>query len=254
MKTQYFHRPRRFLSPGQSILLALGIGVVLLLIAIRFFAPGFFTTLASPFWSFGTFASTAFSERTTANTASERIQELQRENESLVNENRALLDRLGEDEYTHIGQGIVAGVIARPPLSPYDVLIVSAGTEQGVFQGMHVFSKNIPIGTVESIAGNSARIALYSVPGRKSEGWVGEARIPVTIIGGGAGTFETDVAHDAPIQEGDLVYVPGPGALPIGTVVQIESHPSSPRSVLHIRPFANPFTMTVVRIVPFPSL
>jgi cell shape-determining protein MreC len=180
------------------------------------------------------------------------VDQLQAENERLRNENAVVTAQLRDQDAT-IMQGVTAGVMARIPLSPYDVLIVGKGSDDGVYEQMRAFSNGIPVGTVESVSGKSARIALYSAPGRESEGWLGENRIPVTVRGTGAGTFSADVSRDATVVAGDLVYIPGPGALPIGTVVSIETHPSAPRSVLSIRPMVNPFTMTNVLIVASPS-
>ncbi|HRH24049.1 MAG TPA: rod shape-determining protein MreC [Candidatus Paceibacterota bacterium] len=249
MKTQYFRRPKSFLSPQQSIV-AIGAGVIILiLIVLRLALPGVFTALFTPLWNLGNFFTGQAHRTEDAATLEARVLALEAENETLRNENRALTEN--SDDET---RGIVAGVVARPPLSPYDVLILGEGTDQGLYEGMQAFSKGIPVGTLESVSAGSARVALYSSSGRATEGWVGEARVPITLYGLGGGAFQADVPRESGVVEGDMVYIPGPGALPMGVVVAIESNASSPRSLVRIRPMANPFTMTSVSVVAAPSL
>jgi len=92
----------------------------------------------------------------------------------------------------------------------------------------------------------SAQVSLYSAAGRSTLGWAGEARIPIELLGVGSGAFRASVAKDSGIAIGDLVYVPGPGALPIGTVVRIDTDPSSPTGILFVKPLASPFSLTWV--------
>ncbi len=249
MKTQYFRRTKSFLSPQQSIF-AIGAGViVLILIVLRLALPGVFTALVSPLWGMGSFFTGQAHLTEDAATLEARVHALEAENEALRNENLALTENSSDE--TH---GIAAGVVARPPLSPYDMLILGLGTDAGIYAGMQAFSKGIPVGTVESVSEGSARVALYSSSGRQTEGWVGEARVPITLKGLGGGAFQADVPRESGVVEGDLVYIPGPGALPMGVVVTIESNASSPRSLVRIRPMANPFTMTSVSVAAAPSL
>lgn len=250
MKTQYFRKPKRFVTPVQGVAIAGALGVLFILLLIRLIVPGFFVTMFSPFWHLGNQLSDASAlEESTASKLA-RLKSLEAENETLRNENRLLKANVEEDTFE---QGIIAGVIARPPLAPYDVLIVGAGSADGVYEGMRVFSRHIPVGVVESVAERSSRIVLFSTTGKTTDGWVGEKRHPISLRGNGAGTFEADVARESGVIEGDQVYLPGAGSYPVGVVVKIESEPSSPRAVVSVRPFANPFTMTSVSILASPS-
>jgi cell shape-determining protein MreC len=250
MKTQYFRRPKAFLTPLQSIALIGVVGVLLLLFLIRLFAPSFFVSLMNPVWQAGNSFTASASLPENAQTLQERVKTLEAENEILANENRALKARASDD----MGSGIRAGVYVRPPVTPYDVLVIGKGTTEGIYEGMQMFSRSIPVGTVSSASDYSARVTLYSASGVQTEGWVGESRLPITLRGIGAGGFEADSAREAAVLAGDLVYLPGPGALPVGVVVSVESQPSSPRALLRIRPFANPFSMTEVEARAFPAL
>lgn len=250
MKTQYFRKPKRFFTPVQGVAIAVVLGVLFILLLIRLIVPGFFVTMFSPLWHLGNALTDAAGLEESAVSKLARLEALEAENETLRNENR-LLKANGEQDA--LEQGIEAGVIVRPPLAPYDVLIVDSGSDDGVFEGMRVFSRAIPVGIVESVAVQSARVVLFSSSGKTTDGWVGEKRLPITLRGSGAGAFEADIARESGVVEGDQVYLPGASAYPVGVVVKIESEPSSPRAVVSIRPFANPFTMTSVQILPSPS-
>ena len=180
------------------------------------------------------------------------IEAITRANEALVAENATLRARLadyGELESGADSAGIFAGVIARPPLAPYDVLVVALPSVASVAPGAFVAGPGgVPVGTVESIAGGYAHIGLFSMPRRATDGWVGEERLPLTLIGKGAGAFSAGIPRDAKVAPGDIVYLPGPGALAVGTVREVRADPSSPESKLLIEPMVNLFMITSVRI------
>ena len=253
MKTQYFRKPRRFVSVRQALLLALLGGVFGIFLLIRLFAPDFLMVLAQPLLRTGDFLTSHVAQNESASVLASEGAVLRLENETLANENRALRARIFDEALSAEAGGVLAGVVARPPMAPYDVLIVGAGSVHGVYPSMRVFAKHIPVGMVESVSERSARITLFSAAGQVSEGWAGEARIPLTLVGEGAGAFTANIARESTLQEDDEVYLPGPGALPVGVIIKIESNASSPSAVVHIRPYANPFTMTMVTIVASPT-
>ncbi len=119
-----------------------------------------------------------------------RLRTLQNENEVLTARAQDLTKLLGGQSGSTQGSTIPAGVLARPPESPYDSLVVAAGSADGIATGAEVFSSGgIPIGTVASVTAHSATIQLLSTPGVTTNGWVGENRIPLTLSGMGAGAF-----------------------------------------------------------------
>jgi len=145
--------------------------------------------------------------------------------------------------------GVVAGVVARPPESPYDSLVLAAGSNAGVALGMEAFGLGgVPIGVVSSILADFSRVTLFSAPGMNTAGWVGRAHLPLTIVGVGAGAMNAAAARPAGIAIGDTVFAPGPGMLPIGTVVRIDSDPSSPSVTLRIQPALNLFSVSWVTV------
>lgn len=259
MKTLFSRRRNSYLGSGASGVFALVVViVVVVLVAIRFLLPGVFTAIASPLWSIGgglsgvtANGSAFFGDK--AKLAGENAQ-LRASNTALGNENRILLERAADIEKlvgtsTPEGVRIAAGVLARPPVSPYDTLIIAGGKSAGMTLKNVVFGPgNVPIGTLSVVTDASATVTLFSAPGRITSGWAGDKRIPLSLTGVGGGAFKAQVPRDAGIITGDIVYVPGPGALPIGNVVHVDTNPSNPESVIQIQPALNLFSLTWVSV------
>ncbi len=233
---------------------------ILFLIFLRFVFPGALTTLATPLWRLGTALDTATGGLmagfgNAAKLSAER-DHLTSENAALEAENAVLTAR-SEDLQKLLGtrtdptKGVVAGVLVRPPVSSYDTLVVDQGTLSGVRTGGLALGPNgVPIGTVSSASSAAARIELFSAPARESAAWAGEARTPLTLVGNGGGTFTATLPRDSAVAAGDSLYLAGGGAIPMGTIVKVNSDPSSPRETLLIRPFTNIFSITWVQVMP----
>ncbi len=234
------------------------VGVIIL--GLRFFAPSALTYLVTPVWQFGNAITNGLH---TYGSALADKEDLVRERDMLIAENQALeesnrgLSSQVQDLSHLVGSRsvsavrILAGVLARPPTVPYDTFIVDRGTDGGVVPGAFVFAPGgVPIGTVESAERTTARIALFSAPGKISEGWVGEKRIPITLTGLGTGAFSASLPRESSVAVGDIVYLPGPGALPVGTIVRVDTDPSSPRALVHVAPYINLFSLTWLEIAP----
>lgn len=224
----------------------LGVALVLIIL-LRIFFPGVFFMMVSPVFTLGT----SLSHAVGSFMPSDSVQ-LREERDALLRDNEALRARLaleesGEEPVSH-EEGTVAQVVARPPLSPYDSLIVLPEDPSRVRPGAFVSADGVLAGVVADTPGVYARIILFSEPGRSTQGWVGEARIPITLEGKGAGAFSATVPRDAGVLVGDSVYVPGPGAHTIGVVRWLVEDASSPEATVVIRPFVNPFSLTSVVI------
>ena len=237
-------------------------GVVLflaaLIILLRVTAPDILVSIAKPAWRLGASAESGLSAlsglfHNAALREAERAR-LVGEVAALSAENTVLAER-ARDLETVLGtrlsppESIVAGVLARPPIVPYDVLITDQGSRAGVIIGVSVRGAGgIPLGTVESVTEYTSHVVLHSAPARQTAGWIGASRVPVTLIGQGAGAFVASVSRDTGVEAGDLILVSGGGALPIGVIENVKTDPSSPLATLFVRPLANPFSITWVTI------
>lgn len=259
---------RRTYSATRNALLS-GVGVTpggfalafaLLSLLLRLALPGVFLSLAAPALSVGNgvsaFGSRFYSSFADTATLAAKNQKLFEENSALAAENRALLAQLSDtsalgnpDDSPKAVPSVTAGVVSRPPTSAYDTLVVAAGTADGVSSGMEAFGAGgVPLGVVSSASGSFSRVTLFSAPQMRTQGWIGSHLVPVTVNGEGGGSFSASVSRDAQIAAGDAVYLPGPGALPIGTVARIDGDAAAPTEILRITFALNPFSIAWVTI------
>ena len=78
--------------------------------------------------------------------------------------------------------------------------------------------------------------------------------MPVTLMGKGGGVFSATLPRGTGVAIGAVVSMSGPGAIPVGHVVRIDSDPSSPRDTLHIQTSTNLFSLTWVELSAHPFL
>lgn len=232
--------------------MALAITVFLLL--LRLLAPNLFWKIFTPvFQASDSLAKTSHaflsSFRDTAELALQN-EKLISENVALANENQALTKKIESiSKLSADARGIIAGVVARPPESPYDTLVLSAGSNDGVTLGMEAFGEGgVPLGVVSAVFADFSRATLFSAPDVTVNGWVGKNSLPLIIKGTGGGTMSASVARSANIVVGDTVFAPGPGMLPIGSVVRVDNEVSSPSVTLRIMPALNLFSVTWVSL------
>jgi len=247
-------------APGTRWSVA-ALALALLFVLARVLVPDLFMRSVGPVLGAGGSLSASaagfFSSFGDARALAEKNAELARQNAALALENRMLGERLadlkalsGTAPAVESARGIVAGVLARPPTTLYDTLVLSAGTDAGVYPLMGVLGAGgVPLGTVSEVGAHTSRARLFSAPGVATDAWVGSARIPVTLEGAGAGSFRASVSQGTGISEGDTVYLPGPGAIPMGRVARIAGAASDPVVRLSIAPFINPFSVTWVLLV-----
>ena len=254
MKRTFLAKRNALLSSTNISWGALALAGAIFLLLLRLLAPNFFWQVFTPlfrvsdtlaleshvfFNSFGDTAALALQN-----------ERLMNENAALVSENQALLQKTESIRgLIPDARGIIAGVVARPPSSPYDTLVLSAGREAGITLGMGAFGEgDVPLGVVSSVLADFSRVTLFSASGMIVSGWVGPTNVPIIIRGEGAGVFSASVARSAGIASGDTVFAPGPGMLPIGVVARVDSDPASPSVTLHIMPALNIFSIAWVTI------
>lgn len=228
------------------------LGAALFLLLVRSFAPDLFWSVFTPVFR----ASDSLAERShvflssfgDAAALTLHNERLADENAALALENKALQEKI--DGIAGLGsgaQGIAVGVVARPPVSPYDTLVLAGGSAEGVTSGMEAFGEGgVPLGIVSSVSEHFSRVTLFSAPGASVGGSVGRAHLPLMLTGKGAGVLAASASRSAAIAVGDVVFAPGPGWLPVGSVVRIDSDPSSPAVSLQIAPALNPFSLSFV--------
>jgi cell shape-determining protein MreC len=98
---------------------------------------------------------------------------------------------------------VLATILAKPGISPYDTIIVDIGNDAGISEGNKVYANgNAPIGEVSKVYADTSLVALYSNPGQITEGMLAGSNASVELIGRGGGNFEMIIPNDLPSQSG----------------------------------------------------
>jgi len=256
MKKTFLAKRNALLSSANVSWGVLALAFAVLALFVRLLAPNFFLYALTPAFRAADILAaknhaflSSFQDAAALAARNERLMD---ENTALANENRALAEKImsfdeivgAQDSKKNLDSGILAGVVARPPESPYDTLILAAGAGAGVALGYGAFAVGgVPIGAVSTLTADFSRVTLFSSPGVVTRGWVGRERAPIDIRGAGAGAMRASLSRSAGIALGDTVFAPGPGS-----VVRIDGAPSAPEVTLHIRPAANPFSIAWVEL------
>ncbi|MHB8660929.1 MAG: rod shape-determining protein MreC [Minisyncoccota bacterium] len=261
MKRTFLAKRNAFLSSANISWGGYALIVAVLLLAMRLVAPNLFWQAFAPVFrsadSLAAGSHAFFSGFGDTAKLSLENENLTSENAALASENQSLLEKEASLETLLASSAprkgatpeVLAGVVARPPESPYDTLVLAAGARAGVAPGQEVFGAgNVPIGVISSVLTDFSRVTLFSSPGMSVAGWVGSANVPLTITGAGAGSMDATLARSANIAVGDSVSSPGPGMLPIGKVTRIDGDPSSPSITLRIMPSLNLFSISWVTV------
>jgi cell shape-determining protein MreC len=141
-------------------------------------------------------------------------------NDTLQKENDMLKDLLGRNDTKP--KTILATILVKPPLIPYDTLTVDVGTNQNIKIGDKVIANaNIYIGEVSEVFLNTAKIVLYSTPGRKLAVVLGTNSVTVEAVGIGGGNFNIYVPKEVEVKEGDVITVPSITANVFGIVEKV---------------------------------
>lgn len=220
--------------------------------SMRLVAPNFFLEAAAPLLrasgALGLASHTFFAEFSNSAALAARNEELLAQNNALSIENATLSQKLGGIGSAPIS-GILVDIAARPPVSPYDTLVLGKGEKDGIVIHMEAFAPNgAPIGVVSSVLDGFSQVTLFSAPGVETHGWVGGTALPVTLTGAGAGVVTASVSRAAQVAVGDRVFAPGPGQLAIGTVERVESTALSPSITLRIALATNIFSLSSVEV------
>ena len=148
----------------------------------------------------------------------------------LSDENIKLKEILGRSENRKL---VLAAILAKPDRSPYDTLIIDAGSaseladrSEKVGTGNIVYAfGDIPIGKIAEVYANSSKVVLFSNPGEKTEILISGKDIFMPIVGRGGGNFEMTLPRDFVLEKGTEVQLPGLVPHVLATVETILSDP-----------------------------
>lgn len=257
MKKPLFQRRRVLLSTSTRNSILGVVGLVLIILIFRFALPNTFFGVTTGLMNTGTGLTNSlsglfavFSDRAEL---VRKIQTLEHERDVLYEETvlqkNALLSVQIAPEDLQVSNAVRVAVGARPPVSPYDTLMLLSGSADGVSHNDIVYSEaGIPLGAVDTVSGRSARAVLYSEAGRVTTGYIGVDKILVDIVGRGAGAYTAVVSNDVDISVGDTVSIAAPDMRPMGRVSKVETSASNPETIVSIQAYTNIFTLSHVLV------
>lgn len=150
-------------------------------------------------------------------------------------------------------ESALGSVIAWPPKTGYDTLLIEAGKPVSV--GDLVLGRGIaPIGLVERTEGRYAYVKLFSQGDSVTQVRVGKERVPLELTGRGGGSAFIVAPKEAPVDQGDDVFFPYNGNTIMGHVGAVETNPSSSTKLLWVVFPKHFYAYTWVSIVPYTAL
>jgi rod shape-determining protein MreC len=147
------------------------------------------------------------------------LESVQKENEEL----KALLSRPDKKSY------ILGSIVSRPPQSPYDMIVIDAGSDNGVKQGMKAVAYgSILIGHVAEVFPGASKIKLVSYSGEETNLIIENAKISAIGLGLGGGNIEVKIPSSVKIYSGDKINTDGTANYLLGTADKIEADTLNP--------------------------
>ena len=261
MKTTYLGQHRR--TPRGRLIAT---SFIALFFSLAFIAdrlnpatiPGFLIPIARPLWATERFVSdnlsTAFSffiaKSDLANEnkiLKQQLSELSLKllaDSGLASENESLRSLV---ELGGTNKKILAEVLSKPPISPYDVLVINVGSENGVEVGDQiVVTGGVVIGEVEKAFSTYSQVVLYSNPGKQTQVLIGEKRLAATAQGVGGGAFQVILPRETEVKSGDGIFFAGPPPMLYGKVVSVDTRDTD---FLELVTFISPVNIYELRFV-----
>lgn len=165
----------------------------------------------------------------------------------LLEENKELKALVGRQD-TPI-KFILANVLVKPNLSPYDSLVLDVGKEEGVKRGDKVVFNNVIIGELGEVYPQTAFAYLYSSPERQTNVVIGFNEISGIAQGKGGGNFEMRFPKDVLLVEKDIITLPELDLFVLGAVNKIITSPEDPFQTVLFKFPINIFELKWVQIL-----
>lgn len=123
---------------------------------------------------------------------------------------------------------VIAPVLLRPPVMPYDVLVVDVGSDNGVKVGDTATAYgDILIGHIIEISPKTSKIKMISFLGEETNVFFDVIGLSATGIGKGGGNMEIALPVSVEIKSGERILSLGGKTLLVGIVDKTEIDPAA---------------------------
>jgi cell shape-determining protein MreC len=146
--------------------------------------------------------------------------------------------------------GILAAILALPPHSPYDTLVLDAGSTEGVKEGALVRIGSVVLGTIARVDRHTSVAELFSTTGNTTALYLlhNNISIPVDAVGQGGSSFIITLPKEIPAAQGDKIFFPGIRASLVGVVDSVDMTLSSSFQTIYVRSPVSLFTLRFVEV------
>ncbi|MFH1402297.1 MAG: rod shape-determining protein MreC [Patescibacteria group bacterium] len=145
---------------------------------------------------------------------------------------------------------ILANIISKPILSPYNSLILDIGKNYEIKKGDKVLvGSDIIIGEIEEVYYKTAKVKLYSFAKDKMVVAVGFEKILSNAEGKGGGVFEIKLPNNVETKVGDTVTLPEMDLMILGIIEDIVVNPEDPFQTILFKSPVNIFELRWVQIL-----
>jgi len=152
---------------------------------------------------------------------------------ALEKENKTLRSLLGNTE----NKKILAGVIGRPGVLPYDLLMLDQGSNAGIAKGAPVFiGEDTIIGIIKSVTADTSLVEMITTDDFHSTVYIIGPDIYTNAVGIGGGQLRVGVPQGITLQEGDLVVLPAVESGVFGEISVVQSEASRPEQYGYVSP------------------
>lgn len=117
-----------------------------------------------------------------------------------------------------LSKGVVGRVLARPPRTHYDTLLIDVGVDDGVKENDLAVLNGFVLGRVVSVGASDATVELFSAPGTTQDVVVGTPHAVVVAKGVGGGAFEFSVPQGVKVSAGDAIRFQSSDTMALGVV------------------------------------
>ena len=260
MKMNYLPKNNKYSSQSKKIIFLTGV----FLLSALFFSlfDNFIIKLISPIWkaenyfsrSIGRIGESIKTRRFLAREnldLREKVASLEIEIRALrllVESDQKLFEMLGR---TKEGGGIMTSVLTHPPQSPYDLVVIDAGENNGIISGDLAYLPEGPIlGRVIDVNSSFSKIKFFTSAGEKTDAVLERNNLPVVLEGMGAGNFRIEVPRDVEVNLGDRIISSDIRGSLMAVVGDVLVEPTASfKEVIAISP-VNIFTLRYIKIVP----
>lgn len=143
---------------------------------------------------------------------------------------------------------IFSRVLAKPPQSPFDILVIDSGSDEGVFSGAHVWSNGILVGWISEVNSSVSKAELFSSSKRETTAEVLRNGLSFLIKGRGGGNFEVSVPTGTDIVVGDIFVIPSSPSQILAKVESIEEKETDSFKKLFLSSPVNVFSLQWVEV------